>query len=573
MSDLANLNLRDALDGRRTFAQPASSAQSIEVECTRPNCRGRFRVKAVALGKKVTCPVCGAGIVVQAPPPRASAEPASPPAAAARPGADAETQQRQEALRKQHALRQREAARQAEAQRQQEEARQAEQAAQAAEALRRQEAQRLQEALRQREALQQQEAIQQREAARRAEEEQRRREAEQARLQAQEQRRRQAEDAARRQAQEQARQKAEEQRRQQQAQERSAAQLESLTQRLATEEPLADPLSAEFQEAFAARTAASRQAFAAWQQASPLECRPAFESFAAEELRRWRLERHALAHDAEASGFSGTLPRQRFGGGLASFLLAPLEVTFCGGPVTTAVGLLNPYRLASASADVPLAQLSPRLQQAREPVLRGQQALIDVGLEWVVSSRQSFHSFQASHWRKPAARLLAQLTWMQLGPFSQQVLEETQSVTSELFLAHLAHQQAAAESQEAALLRHAQAVCWLHIAIAREAAFAAGRMNNALGYWDLALECWAEVLADESFWHLLRQPDTQTLLPAVRAKFPVLLAGWIGRFAKAYGERGDSVSCQRLLSTLRRSRLPEAVRNQGALAAVRGSFY
>lgn len=636
MSNLANLNLREVLDGRKAFARPTSSADSIEVECTQPTCRGRFRAKATALGKKINCPICGCGVVVQ----KASGageviQPAPLPVnGTAAPAADLDAERRQKLLQQHEAAR----TAKAEAQRRQavKERLQAEQAAQLAaeherkteatrraEEERREELRRTKEARRQAEAaLQQQQKEEELAAERKAEtqrrhEEQRRREtalkaeaerqlkAKQAKARAEAESRHRAQEemkaaearrqaeVARRQAEAEVRRKTKEEalrlakeeqirrqveaaqaaeRRRQEAWDRRAALFETLAARSNAEIPSDAPHSAAFQDRYAGQLAASRHAFLGWQQAGALERRKAFENLVAQELRRWRLE-HAMAANPETGGLAMALPRTRFLGGLAAFLLAPLEVRFCGAPVATALGLLNPYRLAGVSAQLPLPELSPLLQQAKEAAQRGEQSSVGVGLEWIVPTRQVFRKFQARQWRTPTGRLLAQLTWVHLGEFSQHILLQTQELTSELFVEYLAQEHLAANEDEAVLLRHALAVCWLHIAIAREAAFAAGRVNNALGYWDLAMECWAETMVDDRWWEYLRQQNNNGPVDEAREAFPLLLGGWIGRFARAYGERGDSVSCQRLLSVMRRSRLPDFVRNQGALAVVRGSFY
>lgn len=122
------------------------------------------------------------------------------------------------------------------------------------------------------------------------------------------------------------------------------------------------------------------------------------------------------------------------------------------------------------------------------------------------------------------------------------------------------------------------AVAWLNASIASEMAFATGWTSTGLGYWDVALEHWMHVVAADPFWKYVGQRAetcgvSNAWVEDVRERLPWFLAGLIGRFAQAYGRRGESVSCHRLVGVLQRSTLPERVQQDAARAIVQGSFY
>jgi len=267
--------------------------------------------------------------------------------------------------------------------------------------------------------------------------------------------------------------------------------------------------------------------------------------------------------------------RNRLGGRLVEFLLTPVGVPVAGCQIPTAVGLCNSFRLAGCSATVSAKVLAGSLQQAR---LTGNSKTpasgdIAVGIERTVPSKSVRKHLEAISRPNSRQRLAAELFWLHLSDEQFAVVREIGDVTSELVLTFFHNTLETSNGQEAILARHALAVAWLNVAIARESAFAAGQVSNALGYWDLALEHWMAVTESEEWWQYLADRGPIDMVTSARETLPQLLSGLILRFARAYGQQGETVSLHRLVSVLRRSRLPDKVQHEGAWATVRAGYY
>lgn len=275
--------------------------------------------------------------------------------------------------------------------------------------------------------------------------------------------------------------------------------------------------------------------------------------------------------------------RHRLRGGLSDFLLKPLEVRL--GPVRlpTACGLFNPFRLVSLPATSRASLLSQRIQQTLSQWTKtpSQVVGLGIGMQGFVRSEQIREKVNPKDWDDPRTRLVAELLWPHLSESEFHLLRESEDLTSSEALAalhELGTRDPKLDDRHSLLVRHGLAVCWLNVAVAREAAFAAGQISNGLGYWDIALHYWSDLIADDFLWSYFEERAKAvgvplSFVPEVRGQMPLFLSDLVARFARAYGQQGDSVACHRLLSVLCRSGFPEEVRQAAASAIVRGSFY
>ena len=345
-------------------------------------------------------------------------------------------------------------------------------------------------------------------------------------------------------------------------------------------EPKTDIESPPFQAAYAKHLALRRELAAGWPGRDVDNSPEQSRRFEQVELLRWHLERRLLGIRVDEDGAAAAFRRNRLGAKLVDFLVSPMEVSYQRHRLPTALGILNPYRLAGLSAAASYEQAAAAAQQSRRDLQAGTAIRfpLDVGLESIVNSRRVTREVQPAVWKRPQARLLDLLLWFHLSDSAADVIRRIGDVTNELVLAYLVQESANARDDSASTLQHAVAVYWLHVAIAREAAFAAGQIRNAIGYWDVAFHHWVKVCEDDLFWRYCRGRSQDAVVPAAmvqsaRSAIPFLLAGVVGRFAREYGARGDSVSCHRLLSVLRRSRLPDPIRDAAPEACIRGSYY
>jgi hypothetical protein len=330
----------------------------------------------------------------------------------------------------------------------------------------------------------------------------------------------------------------------------------------------------ELEQQLAECTRRRRSALAAWHSAESDAKNSAFLALESDELVRWRLERRYLGLQSDEYQPVRSVQRNRLGGRLSAILLSRVRIDFHGCRLSVAVGLLNPFRLAGLPETVLATPLLEAVQKNRQLVNSGDRKRfpIGVGLETIVSSRSVNRRFQLNDWRTPAGRLVAELFWLHVPEKLFKRICEFGDLTDEravrLLLAELP-----GAGEQASLFRHALAVCWLYIAVSREATFAAGQIGNAVGYWDVALDRWVVLQDDSSFWQYVQKRHGKSLTAEARQWLPVLLSGLVGRLAVAYGQQGDDVSCHRMLSMLRRSRLADEVRQDVPVATVRGSYY
>jgi hypothetical protein len=178
----------------------------------------------------------------------------------------------------------------------------------------------------------------------------------------------------------------------------------------------------------------------------------------------------------------------------------------------------------------------------------------------------------------PSARLVCELFRLQLPADVAIMLQDTGDPTSDRILHWLSDSPAALQDTDVALLRHAQALIWLEVALVRELAFATGLLSSGLSYWEVALDLWGKVLKMDRFWSALADrvttgSESATDVERLRQDLPLWLAELVGRFVRAYGQSEEHVACHRLLTVLRRSPLKPDVQEAATQAALKAGYY
>ncbi len=317
--------------------------------------------------------------------------------------------------------------------------------------------------------------------------------------------------------------------------------------------------------AYSALLARRSQALGAWQAAAEPARDDLLSAYEEVEQTRWTWERRAYAKCSPQ--------RSRLGRELDRFLLAPVEVPLAGLRLSTAPAMLSPFRFAALPAHARTKNLTTMYESAEKNL----GAALSIELErFAPAPYQVGRDVDRRLLTLPHGRILFELFWFHLQAPEFEVLRQMQSVACGAAFDYLTA--LAREPKTGMLGRHALAVSWLHAAIAREAAFASGTAADGVDYWDLAIEHWRRILVEDGFWNYLQSRSLEfgaakNWLPQVRQGVPAFLGAILMRFARAYGARGDSVSFQRLTCVLRRSGLPTDVREAGAVAAVRASYY
>ena len=360
-----------------------------------------------------------------------------------------------------------------------------------------------------------------------------------------------------------------------QEQEACLARLELTRAKLRSEPALPAANTAEFQEAMTQLLVERQRWLGDWGRVAGAAQAPAIAAFEAVERRRWQLERSCLTTSNQQTEL-----RNRFRGKLSDFLLKPLEIPLGSVRLPTAFALLNPFRLVSQPATISVSVLSESAQKALSQLRNtpGQAVGMGIGLRKLVRSPQLSQSWNPILWNDRRSRFVAELFWLHLPESEFDLIRESADLTSFDTLAVLQELLPTADEKHALHIQHGLAVFWLSVAVAREAAFAAGHIANGLGYWDIALHSWSRLIAAESFWSYFAERASAVGVPIafvqeIRQQIPLYLSGLVGRFARAYVQQGDSVACHRLLSILRRSEFSEEVREAVASAVVRASFY